>query len=88
MFVSGNRQDVAALLAEGKTPREIAGLLGVARNAVYYHVRRLREQAGSEDDEPMAAAIPPRARWSVATREEVGRPLAEGFTRAQIASRL
>ncbi|MGI9097858.1 MAG: helix-turn-helix domain-containing protein [Solirubrobacteraceae bacterium] len=82
-----NRQIVARLLQEGRTPAEIALQLGLARNTVYYHVRRLREERAAD---PNAApdAVPPRAQWSVETRAAVQRLLTEGLSRAQIAERL
>jgi DNA-binding CsgD family transcriptional regulator len=74
-------------LAEGRTAVEIAELLGVARNTVYYHVRRLRELADDGDREA-AAIVPERARWSVDTRSAVARLLDDGISRAEIATRL
>lgn len=35
------RSRVAAFTDEGRTPREIAGLLGVSTQAVYQHLKRL-----------------------------------------------
>ncbi len=35
------RSRVAAFTAEGRTPREIAGLLDVSTQAVYQHLKRL-----------------------------------------------
>lgn len=87
MFVTKTRSAVAKLLAEGRTAAEIAEVLGVARNTVYYHVRRLRELAEDGDDEA-AAIVPERARWSVDTRAAVARMLVEGISRAEIAARL
>lgn len=87
MFVSDTRTAVARLLSEGRNAIEIAQTLGIARNTVYYHFRKLRESAASGDDSA-AAALPPRARWSVKTREGVRELLAEGLSHAEIATRL
>jgi len=75
------------MLQEDRTPAEIALELGLARNTVYYHVRRLREELGA-DPNTATDAVPPRAHWSVETRAAVQRLLSEGLTRAQIAERL
>src|SRR5437764_4705670 len=71
---------------EGRSPAEIAELLGLARNTVYYHRDRLREEGAAA--EARTPGIPPRARRSVETRAEVERLLAEGMTRAEVARRL
>lgn len=88
MFVSKTREKVAVLLQDGQSPGDIAEMLGLARNTVYYHVRRLREgtpQAGRQVPVTVDAG---RARRSVQTREAVQRLLAEGLSRAEIASRI
>ena len=81
------RQIVARLLQEGLTPSEIALQLGLARNTVYYHIRRLRQDA-AKDPDALPDAVPPRAHWSVETRAAVQRLLAGGMSRAQIAAQL
>jgi DNA-binding CsgD family transcriptional regulator len=87
VFVSSTRTRIVELLAQGHTPAEIALVLGLARNTVYYHLDRLR--AGAEADEPpMALVLPPRACRSVTTRGDVERLLAEGLSRGEIARRL
>jgi DNA-binding CsgD family transcriptional regulator len=88
MFVPETRLVIAELLAEGRTPMEIAERLGVARNTVYYHLRKLREAATDHSDPADPEGLPPRAKWSVMTRESVRELLAEGMTRAEIATRL
>ena len=85
--MSGTRHAVAELLGKGSSPSQIAQALGVARNTVYYHVRNLREQADSCEG-TVPVVVPPRARWSVTTRDAVQRLLADGLSRAEIATRL
>jgi len=88
MFVSGTRSTVAELIAEGKTALEIAHALGVTRNTVYYHIRRLREE-GARDPEAIGhVELPPRARWSIETRPQVQRLLEQGLSRAEVAATL
>jgi DNA-binding CsgD family transcriptional regulator len=86
VFVQPTRRQIAKLIADGRTPTEIALALGLARNTVYYHLDRLRHEV--DDQSPVAAILPPRARRSVTTRADVHRLLAEGLTRAEIARRL
>lgn len=85
--MSCTRHKVAGLLATGSSPGEIAEALGLARNTVYYHLRKLREDvdrgAGSGPTD-----IPAAATWPVRTRDAVRRLLAEGLSRAEIATRL
>lgn len=66
---------------------EIATQLGVTRNTVYYHLRKLRETADSSVPGG-SEALPPKAKWSVMTRESVRQLLAEGLSRAEIATQL
>jgi len=87
VFVAGARQAIAELLAEGRSPGAIAQTLDLARNTVYYHVRRLREDA-DRGEEVAGAVIPPRAHSSVPTRAAVRSLLDDGLTRAEIATRL
>jgi DNA-binding CsgD family transcriptional regulator len=87
VFVSQARQRITELLGDGRSPSEIAHALGVSRNTVYYHLRRLREEA-ERNGHTVPAAVAPKARWSVATRDAVHRLLAEGVSRADIATRL
>lgn len=80
---------MAELLAEGQTPAQIALRLGLARNTVYYHVSRLRQELADGDRAgELGPAVPPAAKWSVETRGCVHRLLAEGLTRTEIAERL
>jgi DNA-binding CsgD family transcriptional regulator len=78
---------VVRLLQEGRTPTEIALQLGLARNTVYYHIRRLRQSAALDPD-AAPDAVPPRAHCSVQTRAAVQRLLAEAIHRPQIAAEL
>jgi DNA-binding CsgD family transcriptional regulator/5-methylcytosine-specific restriction endonuclease McrA len=85
--VSSTRHRIAELLAEARSPAEVAVLLGLARNTVYYHRDRLRREAAARG-EPRPPGVAPPARRSVETREQVARLLAEGLSRAEIARRL
>lgn len=87
MFVRSARRTVAELLAEGRSPTEIARVLGLARNTVYYHMRKLREDAEGSVGSALQA-VPRDARSAVPTRDAVQRLLAEGLSRAEIATRL
>jgi DNA-binding CsgD family transcriptional regulator len=87
VFVSETRRSIVTLLESGSSPTEIAEALELSRNTVYYHLRRLREDA-ARTGEAAPDAVPPRARWSVTTRDAVHRLLAEGLTRTEIADRL
>ena len=40
-----SRSRVKAFTAEGRTPREIAGLLNVSTQAVYQHLKRIPDEA-------------------------------------------
>ena len=86
--MSTTRAQVARLIADGQAPVEIARLLGLARNTVYYHLRRLREAAAAGEASAPQAALPRRARWSVETGAAVHRLLDQGLTRAETAERL
>lgn len=88
MFVSGTRSTVAELIAEGKTALEIAHALGVTRNTVYYHIRRLREEGARDPEALRHVELPPRARWSIETRPQVQRLLEQGLSRAEVATTL
>jgi DNA-binding CsgD family transcriptional regulator len=75
------------MLAAGRAPADIAAALGLARNTVYYHRDRLREEAASAESPPPWSP-PPAARHSVETRTAVARLLEEGLSRTEIARRL
>jgi DNA-binding CsgD family transcriptional regulator len=89
MFVSDNRNEITALLAQGLTLNEIAHRLGLARSTVGYHVHVLGEQQTKQLAEPHRhpGRRPPVASPGV-TRERVRRLLETGSTRASIADAL
>lgn len=74
------------MLEEGASTGEIAVALGLARNTIDYHVRKIREGGRTEP-----AATMPDLRDTVrqvGTRERVATLLAEGLGRLEIARRL
>jgi DNA-binding CsgD family transcriptional regulator len=85
VFVSGTRDRIAKLLAEGGTPAAIADQLGLAGTTVSYHVERLRSPAPERRCHPVNAE---RVRRTIRTREVVAELLAEGLTRLEAARRL
>lgn len=85
--MEGTRRRVAELIDQGLTPAEIAVRLSLARNTVYYHLRRMREEIETSvgSREPVTAALLERARSAVATRHDVHRLLEQGLSRAEAA---
>jgi DNA-binding CsgD family transcriptional regulator len=88
-FVSGTRERVARLLAEGRTVAQIARETGLATNTVRYHRDRIRVTTVAAPSEPVATASAPGGAVShVDTRERVAELLALGLSRVETARRL
>jgi DNA-binding CsgD family transcriptional regulator len=87
--VSGTREKVARLLAEGRTVAQIARETGLATNTVRYHRDRIRLAAVAGPSEPPATASAPGGAVShVDTHQRVAELLALGLSRAETARRL
>jgi DNA-binding CsgD family transcriptional regulator len=86
--MSTTATEVARRLAKGRTIPQVARELGLAAPTVAYHARRIATRAGARDVN--AAGAPPRpvARGRVVTRGRVAALLADGLSRAEIASEL
>jgi DNA-binding CsgD family transcriptional regulator len=88
MFVSSTRARIAALLAQGLSPAEVARRTGLAYTTVSYHQGRLRDSRRSSArpaaDEPATDGflVP------TTTRDEVHRLLQAGRSRAGVAREL
>jgi DNA-binding CsgD family transcriptional regulator len=82
------RGEIKAMLVEGLSVSEIARRLGLARPTVEYHAERLARPTAAPPPELAEATVPPTARSSVKTRDEVARLLAEGRTKGEIARSL
>lgn len=85
------RRRIAALLAEGRTPADIARALGTSQGNIWYHMKRMEEE--KEGKQPPPAGD--RGRRQVANAEQgreirrrISAMLAEGKTRQQIADAL
>jgi DNA-binding CsgD family transcriptional regulator len=89
VFVSGTRETVARLLAEGRTVAQIARVTGLATNTVRYHRDRLRVAIVAAPSGQVATASAPASAVShVDTRQRVAELLALGVSRAETARRL
>lgn len=86
MFVT-TREKVEVLSAAGLSVREIAERIGVVRNTVEYHRRRLAEGRPS-DSKGTVAIDSGDAVEMVPTRDAVARLLSEGMSRSDIARSL
>jgi non-specific serine/threonine protein kinase len=51
------QREIACLLAEGRTPREIATLLSVSEHTVHEHIRHIYEQTGHHNRAALVAAV-------------------------------
>jgi DNA-binding CsgD family transcriptional regulator len=86
MFVSQTRQEIAKLLEEGRSAREIAERLHLAGTTVSYHVERLRDPPASAKS---SVTVPiETVRRHVDTRERVAELLGQGLSRLETARRL
>lgn len=88
MFVNTTtREKVAELTDQGLSVRQIAEQVGVVRNTVEYHQRRLKQ--GDPPDTKGRATLETNGRIEVIpTRRAVARLLADGLSRTEIARRL
>jgi DNA-binding CsgD family transcriptional regulator len=85
VFVLGTRDLIAARLAQGLRPKEIADQLGLAGSTVEYHIERLRFAPREHTPQPVELAT---VRQKVSTRERVADCLAQGLSRLETARRL
>lgn len=88
MFVSSTRSRIAALLAKGLSPAEVARRTGLAYATVSYHQGRLRERRCSSARPAAEEPATDGFLVATATRGEVHRLLKAGHSRAGVARAL